>query len=905
MSATLPGADLWARAQELFLDALDQPTAERPEWLHRACGDDRALREEVEAFLAAHRDGGPVGDWNSASRTTTHPDRVGAYRIVRVIGEGGMGTVYLAEREGDGFRQRVALKLLRAGWGNARQAERMARERAILARLEHPGIARLVDGGVSEQGQPWLAMEYVEGIGLLRYARERHLTVEERLHLFLQVCDAAHYAHQQLVVHRDLKPGNIIVGADGRVRLLDFGIAVLVDPGDATAGVTQTAAWLTPAYASPEQVRGEPVSTLADVYALGVLLYELLADARPYEVDVRSPAQVEALVCHATPLRPSSQAHAPRLRRRLRGDLDTIVLCAMAKEPSRRYGSAAALADDIRRHLDGMPVRARPASVAYQVRKFIGRHATAVLTVVLLAISLAGGTGISVREAARANQAREAATQEAERASRVTALLVDLFRFSDPSRAQGQELTAREILERGTARIERELGDRPDIQVALLSDVATIYANLGILDRAAELAERAVGLVDDDPGRQALVESALLARLGRIYSAQGRRAEAIQALQRSIDLRSPLLVAADTVLADAEADLGWELREAGNHEGSSTLFRSAIATRRRLNGTGDQMVPSLLLGLASSIHDAGRFAEADSLFHGVLSDLDTLGARPHPVAATALHSLAMLRRIREEYRAAEPLARAAARMRRQLFAPGHNDRLLAETEWAAVLMELAEFDRAETLLRAVRAEAERSLGHDHPTTMTARDNLANLLHVTGRHASALAMMDTTIAQRRARQGGDHPEVAIALIRSGEPLIALGWLAEATRRLEEARDMALRASGTESVYRMLALTGLGRIALARGQHATAEARFGEAAVVGEGMLRPGHRYRLALDRERARLDLARGNAAAARARLEQVLTGERAVRPAGHPRVIETKKLLFIASGSQQTMGRGQ
>lgn len=891
MSTAPPNAALWARAQELFLDALDQPTGDRDAWVRRACGDDTALRDEVLAFLDAHREGGPVGEWAATTRMSAHPERVGAYRVIRLIGEGGMGAVYLAEREGEGFRQRVALKLLRAAWGDPRQAERMARERAILARLEHPGIARLVDGGVSETGQSWLAMEYVEGTGLLRYAREHQLGVEERLRLFLQVCEAVQYAHQQLVVHRDLKPGNIIVGVDGRVRLLDFGIAVLVDPMERPAGITQTAAWLTPAYASPEQVRGERIGTLSDVYALGVLLYELLADARPYEVDARSPAQVEELVCHTMPPKPSTRAAVPRLRRRLEGDLDTIVLCAMAKEPDRRYASAAALAEDLQRHLDGMPVHARRAGFLYRARKFVQRHATAVLSATLIVVSLAGGIWFAALEASRANRAREAAEREAERASRVSALLVDLFRFSDPTQARGVDLTAREILDRGTQRIEREFGDRPDIQAALFSEVAVIYANIGVLDRAEALAQRALHLGRQDAGGRTLGTSVLMARMGRIYSAQGRSEEAIAILREAVALRSGLLTEADTVLATAQADLAWELREAGDHETSASLFRSAIATRQRLAGAADEAVPSLLLGLASSIHDAGRFAEADSLFHVVLDGLDTLGAQPHPVAATALVSLGMLRRIREDYRGAEPLVRLGTGMRRQLFDPGHPSRLASELEWANVLMELGDFDRSHALLREARLQAEEFLGAYHPTTISIRDNLANLLHLVGRPAPALALMDTTLAQRRARHGGDHPEVTIALIRSAEPLLALGRTREAGARFAEARAMAERTSGVESVYRMLAITGLGRVALARGDLTGADQLFAQAATAAERQLRPGHRYRLALERERARLDIARGDLASARRRLEAVLTGEQAVRPAGHPRIVETERML--------------
>lgn len=894
MSTALPDAELWARAQELFLDALDQPTGERGEWVRQACGGNAALRDEVLAFLDAHREGGPVGEWAATTRMPAHPERVGAYRIIRLIGEGGMGTVYLAEREGEGFRQRVALKLLRAGWGDPRQAERMARERAILARLEHPGIARLVDGGVSEEGQPWLAMEYVEGTGLLRYAREHQLGIEERLRLFLQVCEAVHYAHQQLVVHRDLKPGNIIVGVEGRVRLLDFGIAVLVDPVERPAGITQTAAWLTPAYASPEQVRGERIGTLSDVYALGVLLYELLADARPYEVDARSPAQVEELVCHTMPPRPSTRAHAPRVRRRLEGDLDTIVLTAMAKEPERRYGSPAALAEDLRLHLAGMPVHARPASFLYRARKFVRRHATAVVSAVVVVLALAGGVWVATLEAARANRAREAASREAERASRVSALLVDLFRFSDPARARGEDLSAREVLERGTARIEREFGDSPEIQASLLSEVAQIHANLGQLERAESLARRALDIELVVARQGSLPASAMLAQLGRILAAQGRRNEAIPILREAVAERRRLVSGPDTLLAQAQADLAWELRAAGEHDSAAVLFAEALATHRQVGGEDAPAIPSLLLGLAATHHDGGRFAQADSLFADALTRADTAGGRPHPMAASALLNLGLLRRLREEYRPAEPLLRSAAAMRARLYDAMHPDLLEAQAQWALCLVELGDYAAAERITVPALETANQHLGHDHPVSGTLREEYGYLLTLTSRPAAALPRFDTALVVKRARHGGDHPEVVATLLRAAEPLLALGRLDAATARFEEARAMAERTSGVESVYRMLAITGLGRIALARGNLAGADRNFTAAAAVAERQLRPGHRYRLALDRERARLDIARGDLASARRRLEAVLAGERAVRPAGHPRIVETERMLAEA-----------
>jgi serine/threonine protein kinase len=289
-----------------------------------------------------------------------------------------MGAVYLAERRKEGFTQRVALKLIRAGYIDPRLDARLVEERRILARLEHPGIARFIDGGTTDSGQSYFAMEFVQGTSLLRYCAERHTGLTARLALFLDVCEAVHFAHQRFVVHGDLKPENIWVTEDGRTKLLDFGIAELVEPSDSKDSSPRTVPWLTPAYASPEQVCGQRLTPLDDVYALGVILYELLAGVRPYETEGLAPIDLQRVVCEVEPPPPSRVARAPRDRRLLAGDLDIIVAKAMAKDPARRYASVERLADDLRRYRDRQPILARKDSAVYRLRKFTERHRVAV-----------------------------------------------------------------------------------------------------------------------------------------------------------------------------------------------------------------------------------------------------------------------------------------------------------------------------------------------------------------------------------------------------------------------------------------------------------------------------------------------------------------------------------------------
>ncbi|MGH7574939.1 MAG: serine/threonine-protein kinase, partial [Longimicrobiales bacterium] len=384
----------WQRLEAVFFGALETPAEERRAYLDRVCADDAELRAEVEAVLAAHAvAGGPDPVWLAAvtmgaaseSADALIGTRIGAHRLDERIGHGGMGVVYRAHRVDEQYQREVAIKLVRSGLDADEMTRRFRVERQILANLQHPNIATLLEGGITEDGQPYLVMPYVRGVPITTYAETHALTVRDRLRLFRTVCNAVQYAHANLVVHRDLKPSNILVTDDGDVRLLDFGIAKLLAPETAgvTAVLTTDAFLLTPEHAAPEQLQRRPVTTATDVYALGVLLYELLTGVRPF----RSASQVDLYraICEHDPTRPS--AISPQLP----GDLDPIVLMALRKDPTRRYASAGQLAEDVTRFLEGRPVLARPDSIRYRARRFIGRNRTAVSLAGAAALSLVAG----------------------------------------------------------------------------------------------------------------------------------------------------------------------------------------------------------------------------------------------------------------------------------------------------------------------------------------------------------------------------------------------------------------------------------------------------------------------------------------------------------------------------------
>lgn len=515
MSSTETGrrADHWERLQELFSRAADLTDEEQDAFVAREIGDDEQLREELTKLLAADRGSSTTALTNAvgaALERTTRDRRkavlgrvVNNYRLVSILGHGGTGTVYLAERADRQYSAQVAVKIIDAATIHGDLGQRFRAERQILASLNHANIARLVDAGETDEGQPYLIMEYVHGEPLDKYCDQQRLDIRGRLELFLQICSAVQYAHQNLIVHRDLKPANILVTAEGSPKLLDFGIAKLLDVGgDAAAALALTRMndrLLTPEYASPEQILGRAVTTASDVYALGVVLYELLTGLRPYSVPASaSQLELERTICISDPERPSAALKRAatesnsdtspiagvaaarglsidKLSRRLAGDLDSIVLRALRKEPQHRYGSVEQLAADIRRHLSREPVLARQGNWTYYSSRFIRRHAFGVSAGAAFAVFLAAFAVVMSIQAQRIAVERDRATVESARAESVSDFMLSIFEASDPFEARGRQTTARELLDQAGRNIRGDLSQHPEVRARLLEAIGRAY----------------------------------------------------------------------------------------------------------------------------------------------------------------------------------------------------------------------------------------------------------------------------------------------------------------------------------------------------------------------------------------------------------------------------------------------
>ncbi|HZS04344.1 MAG TPA: serine/threonine-protein kinase [Blastocatellia bacterium] len=777
----------WQEVQKLYLAALEYETSTRAAFLERACAGDAALLDEVETLLRcgtqaegfitvpalemAARLVGAEADSSLVGR------RLGRYRILSRLGSGGMGSVYLASRADDQFQKRVAIKLLKRGLDTAEIVRRFRYERQILASLNHPNIARLLDGDTTEDGLPYFVMEYIEGQPIDAYCDSHRLTISERLRLFLTVCGAVHYAHQNLVVHRDLKPGNILVPEDGSPKLLDFGIAKLLSPDLFPETVAPTATWerpMTPAYASPEQVRGQAITTASDVYSLGVVLYELLTGHRPYRITSSAPSEIARVVCEAEPERPSTaisrvetlpgsageptaitpesvsltrEGEPERLRRRLKGDLDNIVLMAMRKEPQRRYASVEQFAEDIRRHLEGLPVIARKDTFGYRAGKFVRRNRAGVAAAAVIAALIIGFIVTTLMQTRRV-------ARERDRAERVLAFLVDTFKVSDPTEAKGNTITAREILDQGAEKIRQELKDQPEAQATLMNTMGNAYRSLGLYDRATPL------------------------------------------LEEALKTRRQLFGNEHADVASTLHDLGMLRFDKGDYAGAEALHREALAIRRRRLG------------------------------------------EEHLAVAESLNALGGDLRARSDLAAAEPLYREALSMRRKLV--GQDDATVAQyiNDLALLLTEKGDFAAAEPLQREALGLQRRLLGDAHSEVATSLNNLALLLQRKGDDAAAVPYYRESLEIRRRLYGEEHPNVAFAMANLASAIYLTGDPAGAEPLFRRALELRCKLLPPGHLYIGHSLMGLGKVLTDKGDPQGAEPLLREGVEIFRQKLPPG-------------------------------------------------------------------
>ncbi len=744
--------------------------------------------------------------------------RIGAYTLVSQIGQGGTGGVWLARRNDGRFEGRVAVKLLNPGLIGRAGEERFRREGGFLARLTHPNIARLLDAGVSSAGQPYLVLEYVDGEAIDRYCDGRRLDPEARVRLFLDVLAAVSHAHANLIVHRDIKPSNVLVGADGRVRLLDFGIAKLLEEeaggGEATELTREGGRALTPEYAAPEQVTGGAVTTATDVYALGVLLYLLLAGRHPTETARRSTAELVQAVVNAEPKRLAAAVTAGRgqtadtlagnaarrattpegLRRALRGDLETVVAKALKKNPEERYESVGALAEDLRRYLGRDPVRARPDTVAYRAAKFIRRHARGVAATGAVVLLLSGTVGFYT---ARLAAERDRARLQAEKATQLAGLLSGLLTGADPyAEREGPELSVRGLLDAGAGRVERQLAGQPELQAEMLTLIGRVYQRLGALDKAQALLERAlvIGRRVFPPQDEHVAET--LNDLGVVLNEEGRFAAAAPALEQALAMRRALLGPEHPDVAVTLVELARMYGDQGFVDRAEPLLREALAIRRTALGEGAHETATSESELGLLLFRKGDLAEAEALFRRCLATDRRTTGEDSPDVASALNNLALVSMERNDFAAAEPLLRESLVIKRKRLGKDHPGLVPTLNNLANALRKQGKIDEAASLLQEASGIATTRLGNAHPLVAACDVNMARVDIARGAPAAAPPLLRRALAiQQRAFKAGDW-RIGLTLSLLGEALTQLGRFPEAERALVSARDGLRDVPGPE-------------------------------------------------------------------------------------------------------------
>ena len=804
----------WMKISAHLDRALDLSPVERDAWLKELRATDPDIASDLAAMLAEHHQLREEGFLDSSPLKGTDASLsgviIGSYTLMSRIGDGGMGSVWLGRRSDGRYEGQVAIKLLNASLVGRGGEERFRREGIILARLGHPHIASLIDAGVSNTGQPYLVLELVNGEHIDAYCDERRLSIERRIRLFLDVLSAVSHAHSNLIVHRDLKPSNVLVNQSGAVKLLDFSIAKLMEESAVSRLTQDSGAALTPKYAAPEQVLGDPITTGTDVYSLGVLLYELLSGQHPYGSAVKSSKDFTRAIVEQDPLplsvafaRASTESRSlvaaqrlttpDRLEKALGRELETILNKSLKKAPGERYGSVAELADDLRRYLDDQPISARPDTVRYRARKFVRRHRRGLAVVSAVMVTLiAIVTFYTLRLASERDRAR----LQAEKASRVSELLTGVLRSADPYRDPASLAdaaatpSARNLLDELATRINDQLGDQPEVQAEMLTVIGRTYERLGRTDKALPLLERALEI-----GRASFrLPDARVAQtlndLGVLHRVLGNAPASVPLLTESLAMRRALFGNEHKDVAVTLSEIGRTLRALGRLDESEAPTREALAIRTRVLGADHREVATNKADLGSLLLERGDIAEAERMFRESLATNERQLGPEHPNTAASKNNVGTVLAIKGDVAEAEKIHREVLALRRRIFGPNNQESAFAVTTLATTLEMTGRYKEAESLLSDAYAIVKDALGADHPGVVNVALDLARVRIARGDAAGVESLTRSALAVRQRTFPAGHWRIAEAQALLAASLAAQQRFAEA-EPLMVAADQALK------------------------------------------------------------------------------------------------------------------
>lgn len=780
----------WRELQRILDAVLDLPVAERAAFMQQQCPDPESRRElqrlvdAAESVLTAF-DRPPV---LLTTEKPADPNKLGSYRLMDRLGRGGMGTVFVARRDDDVHHRSVAVKLMQVGLESDEMLRRFRREREILAGLQHPNIASLLDGGTAEDGRPYLVMELVEGgVPVDQYCAEQALDIPQRLRIFQKICGAVHFAHQQLIVHRDLKPGNILVTPQGEPKLLDFGIAKLLSTEDFPLTVVTTMPGrspMTPSWASPEQMRGERISTASDTYSLGILLYRLLCGHHPYSLDGCSYAEAIRIVCEEEAPPPSTRllelteplAGHRQLARQLSGDLDDIVLKALRKDARQRYSSAEQLAEDIERHLTGLPVEARKGTFTYRAGKFIRRHRVGVASAATAFVLLLVFIG------ALLVQQRQVIAQR-DRYELIAQFLIELFENPNPKQSRDPNLSARDLLERGARNLEEQLSGQPDIQADMHSVIGRSYHGMGRHRESEEQLLKSLELRRAFyPADHPLIAESLQ-RLAQVTSDNGDYVVAEAYCREALAIRQQTYTPPHAEITDSRYRLAWILERRGDYDAAAASYQEALDAARQLEEP--ELLASILTSFGILRRLTAELEGSEELLDEALALRRDLFGEHHALTLDTQNSLALLYESQGRFEEAEEAFRQGLVVARLLYGEHHNTTASLMGNLANILTQLGRYDEAEALyLEALDVEHNFYSG-PHPHIATHLGQLAFLYRRMERHQEAATMARRALDMRRTLFGDSHKDVALSCDYLATSLIRLERYDEAEELFREA------------------------------------------------------------------------------------------------------------------------